>query len=430
MSVEKNSITIDEYINYALKKGFILITKWMEDMFMILKEETYEDEYIKLDKTNMYVKVNDELYLVSNKYGINKLPLLIPKIEFKLSKDTMVNNKEDIVTTIGTAIINYVLLVHPFKDKIPYINKQFGVDTIQKDYIPDGLLNHKFTIEEYITFVDSVTYMEGFGNIYSVSLTEKALLAPPGIKKFKDNLIKQYIKEYGENVLKDKNKVIEIENKISEYEDNYIKDDLSYGKLVSGKVKGARKKMYGSYGLGLDFTPSTDANYISDSLYEGYGDNRDKLATYFNDARLGSYARGAETQKAGSDTQITLNATNDIKILPNDCGTKLYETATITKDYKLYKYRYMFDNNGNTVELTEEYLKNNIGKSIKLRTPRRCNTKRHFCKYCTSSNTEDRENVVSIMISNAGGIMLNEMMKKMHNTTVTTVVLDMDDLIS
>jgi hypothetical protein len=206
----------------------------------------------------------------------------------------------------------------------------------------------------------------------------------------------------------------------------WLGDDPALGKLLSGKSLGARKKMYLSFGVGMAFDPNSDTEYIDRSLYDGYPREPKKLAVMFNDSRLGSYSRGAETQKGGVVAKVTLRATNDIKVQQTDCNTNLYLEQPITEDnYKNFINRFMFDDKGNTVLITAENIKPLIGKTIKLRSPQYCKLEHHFCVKCMTNALDKKENAIALMVADVAGALLNSSLKKMHKSgSVETMEVD------
>jgi hypothetical protein len=418
-------LDISEYIMYCINNEYPLDMLWVYDMFTIINEKEYEDNYIKIEDKYCYLKQDDELLLITKTYGKDNKPIIMPTD--KITINSFINNLVDkLETTIGTALMNYILLYTAFKDKIPYINDKFKSKEILNT-ITNMMLSKDILVEEYLTFVDNLTLLKNYTEVYNISATEKSIIKTPGIDEYKDKIIKEYIDKYGENVFKDKNKIIEIESLIEKYEYNFIKDDPSYGKLVTGKVVGARKKMFASYGIGMEFNVGDDPKYIPKSLYDGYDMSSDKLAIYFNDARLGSYSRGVETQKGGVIPKISLRATNDILILDKDCGTKLTEKLLLTKENKsIYLNRYIIVD-GKTINLTEEVFNKYLNKEVNLRTPRYCKEDRNYCLRCTSSILKDRENIISLLVSEVGGTVLNDSMSKLHNTSVKVTQIDIKD---
>jgi len=423
-----------DYLKYAFDNGLPNDLTWITDMFTIVVDG-HEDNYIRKEKGKLFLKVNDkevEIPIESNK------PFLTPKQKIKAPKGLITNLTEDIETTIGRLIMNYLLLAECFGNKIPYMNKEMKFSDIES-IIEKNLVNDddpeadkKITVSEYKKYMDTGLYIMNFNRVFSVSITEKSSLPPEGIEEYKKQLIEELKKKYGPHALEDKKVVAELEKKLLEYDREWLEGDPAYGKLISGKVVGARKKMFIMYGTAMEFTPSNKAKLLETSLYEGYPKDPEKLALLFNDSRLASYSRGAETQKGGVAAKVSLRATNDIKILDKDCGTKFYIPTLITEDnYKNYLYRYYFDNNGKTVEITEENVKNLIGKTIKLRTPMYCNLEHHYCVYCTSSKLKGKENAIALLVTETSGAILNESLKKMHKSgSVELTEFDIYDEIS
>jgi len=422
---------IVEYLGYAIKNEYPLHLKWMVDMFGIIANDEYEDEYVYKKKDNILVKQDDKIISL---YDQPKSPLFNVKDIIKIPKDFLPNLDKDIETTVGRLIMNYLLLAYNFNHKIPYINRKFSVaeieDIIAKKLTDDTTDPEGIYIKEYIQFVDMVTYIKNFNKINSISATAKTLLPPPDIQKYREQLIAEYKKKYGPKALEKKNVIAEIEKKLEEYEKEYIKKDPAYGKLVTGKVSGARKKMYVSYGTGMEFTPSNRAKYVDKSLIEGWDKDPEKLTVMFNDSRLASYNRGKQTQDGGVVAKITLRAVNDIKILDTDCGTNVTEKVLVTKDnYKKLINRYMIIGN-TTVEITEDNIKDYMNKYINLRTPMGCKLEHHYCVRCSTSEMKNYENGLSLLVNEVAGAILNESLKAMHKSGIESTTLNIDDLVT
>ena len=428
----------EKYILEAVKHGYPKYLRFIADMFTTITEENMEDDYIKKDKTIVTGKLPDNTELILDTEYNNDSVLYTPKDPVIVTPDILPNVKQPTETTVGRLIMNYILLVLPFGNKVEYINKKFGIEDVEDIIVKIGLVrdddpeaDKKIKISEYVKFVDHVTYIKNFNRIYSLSATEYTITPPPDIDKKKEEILKKYLDKYGPKALEDKSIVTEIENEISKLESEYIKNDKAYGKLVSGKVLGARKKMFVSYGLGMEFKPSPKAKYVPNSLYEGYSKDPRKLSIMFNDSRLGSLSRGAETQKGGVAAKISLRATSDIEIKDVDCGTKVYIPTPVTKENKNDMIgRYYFNNQGKTELITHDNIDSLVGKTINLRTPMTCKLEHHFCKYCLKEIFKDYKTGLPLMVTDVSGAILNESMKKMHNTTLETFDLEIDDIIS
>ena len=416
---------IRDYLLFSFSKDYPNNFDWITNMFGILAEDVDNDYVIKKDKS-VWVKMDDKKILVTDEYNS---PILNPKMKVNLKAGDLVNLKEDIETTVGRALMNYILLASIFGDKIPYMNKEMNFKDIEK-YIVNSLVdndkpNKGITVNEYLKYMDTVLYIMNFNKVYSVSITKKSSLPPKGIEEYKKQLIKELEEKYGPNPLQYKEAVAEFDKKLLEYDKKWLADDPALGKLVSGKVINARKKMFLAFSATMGFTEKNKATTIEQSLYEGYPKDPEKLAAMFNESRFGSYSRGAETQKGGVAAKVSLRATNNIKVLDKDCGTKMGINVHLTKNnYKLWLNRYMLIN-GENVLLTEENLNQYLGKNVVIRSPLFCNEEIHFCKYCVSKDLGEKPNGISLLVSGEAGIILNFSMKAMHRgAAIETVDVD------
>jgi len=259
--------------------------------------------------------------------------------------------------------------------------------------------------------------------------TRDNVTMPDGIIKYREEVIKELKKKYGDNALSKLEVAAELETKIKEYLKNNLKDDPYVDKIKHGKTLGAMKKMYGEYGHGGDFFyDDGKAHVIEKSLEEGWDKDEETITILYNDIRQGSYKRGAETQKGGYTAKQALRATSDLKIIDTDCGSKVTYPFLVTKDnYKKIIGRYIVEQ-GKLKLLDNENVKNYIGKKVELRSPLYCKATPNFCKVCCGEAMKNYENGISIMVVNMAGIILNTSMKAMHNTSLELVDLDMNDL--
>jgi len=431
-----NKIDILDYFKKAVKLDYLSDFQWFIDMLTYIEEDNYEDRFIKIEDKSFFVKIkendNEELFLITDDY---KEPVLNIKTKITIEKGFLPNVEEDLETTVGRVIANYVLLSRVFGDKIKYINQPFTVSDIEDGYIAKYLEIDKnnpknITVDEYTKFVDSVSYLTRLNRIIVHAGTPKILTRPEGIEEYRQKLIEEAKKKYGEDAMSRLDVVGEIDKKLEEYEREYLKDDPTLAPKISGKTMGALKKMYASYGHGGDFFYNDGkAHYIEESLEEGWRDNQEDITILYNDIRMASYKRGAETQKGGYTAKQGLRATTDLKIVKGDCGSRVGLSVKLTKDnYKSYIGRYMIQNN-KPVLITEDNVKPLIGKTISIRSPMFCHMDTHFCSTCMGKNVENYENGISIMVINMAGVILNASMKAMHDQSIKLAKLDMNDLI-
>jgi len=437
-----DSIKIEDYIKKAIKLDYPADFKWLTDMFAYLVDSNYEDKYVKIDKNNFYVKLPDnedsekiDVYLLTDKY---KEPILTPQMKITVEKGFLPNIREDIETTVGRLIVNYLLLARVFGDKIDYINKPFTVSYIENEYIVKYLVSKgeedkkpkSISIDEYTKFIDTVSYIIKLNKLLVHAGGPLVISRPPDIVQYRKKLIEEAKKKYGEDALERLDVVGEIDKKLEEYEKEYIKDDPVLVPKISGKTLGAMKKMYAAYGHGGDFFyKDGKAHYLEKSLEEGWDDTKEAITILYNDIRMGSYSRGFKTQKGGYTAKQGLRATTDLKIVKGDCGSKTGLPIIITeKNYKEYLGRYIIVNN-KPLLLTEDNIKNYFNKNVLMRSPMFCHMDTNFCSTCMGKNVENYENGISIMVINMAGVILNASMKAMHDQSIKLAKLDIDDLI-
>jgi len=428
--MKKNEQNIKEYLKYSFDNDLPVKLDWVVGLFAYIKDKEYENDFYLIKDKKFYGKTTDDILLLAEDYTD---PILVPTDKISLEKGFLPNIDNNIETTYGRLVINYIIGTYCFHNKIEYINKQFTISDIENDYIKKLLTDDPkdkkgITVDEYKTFIDAALYIESFSKYLSLAATEKSILPPKGIKEFKKKAIEEIKKKYGEDYTKNPMAIAELEKKLLDYDKQYLKDDPSYGKLISGKVaKVARKKLYLDFGIGNSFEEENDG--IVESLSDGWDLDPKKLASMANDARKGSYSRGVETQKGGVTAKIALRATSDIKILKKDCGSKVGVDINITEDnYEAYINRYMLDKNNKPILLTEELLKSLIGKTITIRSPLFCHLENDFCTTCTGDNIKDYENGVSLLVSGVGGKILSIALSVFHGKELKVGDIDLSNI--
>lgn len=417
-------MTKSEYFKYGMKNHLYSKMKWILTMFAIPVDEYTENEYIKIIDKKYHLKVNGEL--IPTDIEISK-----PYLNMKMSVD--MSDSEDLsdlgITTVGISLVNMILIREPFKDKLKLINGNVKIGAIEKQIVK-LMKNGVITINEYEKFSISVSYLVNFSKLVTISATEKTLLPPTDINKYKKQVRLELVEKYGNEWEKNITAIAEYENRLKAYDDEYLKDDPTYNKFTSGKVKNiARKKMYLTFGaeFGFDKTAS-NPEMIDPSLMDGYPKDKDKLATIINTARAGYFDRGSETQKGGVVAKETLRSTASSRIVKNFCNTTRQSIVDVNKNNtSLIANRYINDNNKQVlVDDVEQY----IGKSVKLYTPLYCEAKDgNFCYVCSGEAIREYENGISLLVSSIAGIILNTSMKSMHGTVLSTVDVDINSLL-
>lgn len=429
-----NKISKKDFLKYSIDNKNVLKLEWVIAVFSILMEDS---KYVKLGLGNeLIVIIDNEEYILEN--AIKNNPVFTPTDKISIEKLFIENLTEDIDTTVGRVLLNYILLCYNFKDKVPYINGIIKVSDIESKYIAkllkDNIKEHDdISVQEYLDFVDACLYLENWADVISYSSTLKSILPPPGVKEYRNKLIKEVIATKGKEALNDYTVIADIENKLKEYDKEFLKDDPSYGKLLDGKIlDNSRKKLFLMTGAARNFKEDTNAEMLETSLSEGWDKDPVKLAEQFNSIRYGAFARGKETFKGGLAAKILLRATSSMLIEKHDCGSKSYKNWEVTKDNAKYLVgRYILSNDNLLCIEDESIASTYVNKTVKLRSPMYCLAKgENICSICIGKSLSENENSIPLLITSIGEVMLKSSLKKVHNNNVSTTELNLMEAIN
>ena len=418
-------MNLKEYILKVIELKLYTNIKWFFSLFAIHKDG-YEDNYIAIKNNNYYLKVDGELYMFNK--PITE-PVLSITDKVKMLKGEINNLDEDIETSLGLLLINIIRLADPFKGKVKYINKMFTDKDIEKR-LPDMLKNKTITIDEYLTYTDSASFILPLANLFTYSSTIKTITPPPNMKQEKERITKEFDSKYGKDWVNDASKAIEFTNKLKEVDQEYLKDDPSYGKILSGKVtNNSRPRLYGAFGVEYGFDKSgTKFKFIPESLQDGYPKDKEKLTALFNSARAASYGRGKETQQGGSLAKDMLRPTSSLRIKTGDCGTTRGKKTLVTEhNHKRYTGSYLLDKGKTSIIEDTEKL---IGKTVVIRSPQYCIEEGdNFCQYCLNETMRNYEDGLPLLMLEVAGAVLNSSMKAMHKASKETMKFDISRVI-
>lgn len=416
-----------DYFLHILPTDNLLNLDWYNTFLQIMIDKELENNYLKITNGKYYVKINGNFEELEGNF--TNQPIIKLSDNIKINNTHLSNISNEVVTTIGRAIANKTLLVFPFNNKIPYINSKFSISDIEKLIVP-LMRSNTISVKEYIHFTNAATFVRGLSKITNVSATYKNVLPPPNLKKIKIDLIKEFNTKYGPEWKKDRTKVVEYQERLKQVDAEWLKDDPSNGKLVSGKLKdNARVKMYLTFGPEVGFNKDgEDMVFVENSLMDGYPEDKKQLSAMFNSSRAGSFDRGHETQKGGVVAKDILRATSSYKILKGDCGSKQGKKITVTKDLvKVLKGRYMLVAGKSQIIDNPETL---IGKEILIRSPMYCKKQgSHFCSICVGETLASQPTSLNLSLLSISNTILTASLKSMHNTQVKLHMLDLKSVI-
>lgn len=415
-----------DYLLYAIDQKYYNDIAWFYTFFTVLDKDMEPNKYLRYNDYGYEVNYNGKWEKLEK---INNIVVYSMLDGVDVTNRMISNVKTTIKSTVGRFFANKLLLEVPFGGKFDYIDGNISIKKLEKE-IADAMIDRKVNVSEYIKFVDSVNYMKGLSRITSVSATPKNVLPPDGIEKFKKKKLEEYDKKYGPNWRKDRVKILEYKEELKKYDDEWLKDDPSYGKLTSGKIKdNSRVKMYLTFGDESGFSSDTnDFEFVEQSLLEEYPKDKEKLAAMFNASRSGSYDRGKETQKGGEAAKQILRAISSLTITGTDCGSKKGKEYTITKDIlDSIKGRYIVGPKPKLIENPKDYL----GKTITLRSPMYClNKNQSFCATCVGKVMAEYKTGLALSTLNISNQILTSSLKKMHNTQLKLVEINLDNILN
>ena len=429
------TINKNTYFKLSLNSENITELGWYYSMFTIQDIDNIDSKFLRKGEYNgkscLEVKSGNNWYvLVSGDKIVTEFPIMKLTDTLTLTKEDLSNIEGSVDTTYGRAIFNRVLLVHSFNNKIGYINEPISLKKVEK-IITTKMVTDEIVVKEYVKFADACSFLRGLTRITNVSATYKNVLPPPDLDKHKTRLFKEFTEKYGEDWVKDRTKIVEYQAELKKIDADWLADDPSNGKLITGKIKdNARMKMYLTFGPEVGFDKSGETmTFVSNSLSDGYPEDKEQLTAMFNSSRSGSYDRGKETQKGGAAAKDMLRSTIGYNIKGEDCGATRGKQLLVSKvNADKLLHRYMLIGN-KTVKIEDPH--SLIGKTIVLRSPMYCNNKdSSFCVTCVGDSMGIYKNGVSLGALEISNILLNASMKSMHNTQVKLLDYNILDTIS
>jgi hypothetical protein len=334
------------------------------------------------------------------------------------------------LTTVGRFLVNTIVLAYPFENKIfEYVNKNQApkkfIDTVK-----NALLEKQITVEQFEKFINYVYFIGHLNELNTPSMTTRFLQTNPKVAEFK----KKFILE-NKDKLHDPLVIQKLESELIRLDKEWIGDDHSEV-LMNGLGKKSwavqRKKMFLTIGGIPAFdTVAGDMDFIGHSLSEGH--TPQTLPSIANEIRKGSYERGVETAKGGTETKFIMRVFQDAVITEDDCGTK--RTIEVDcksghpgpKDFIGRTIRV----NGKDVVVTRENCDELIkGKVIHLYSPLTCETVGNFCYKCCGAKSKDlNAKMLGVEAIRITSKFTTVSMKNMHGTALEVRNNKLEDIL-
>jgi hypothetical protein len=350
-----------------------------------------------------------------------------------IDSSVCINALSSIETTVGNVIVNLAVLVYAFKEKIPFVTGVFDIRKIE-DIIAKGIVRTdsesepKLLIEEYIKFVDALSYISSLSFLCVYAATEKSMTTADDFPEYKDKLLKEYSGKLNDPIFME-----EFERKLQQKDEEYLKDDPSNNKFLKGKIKDiARKKMYLTMGGEAGFSEGLTLTPLTNSLDEGLSRDPEQFVAAMNGIRNGTYKRGIETEQGGTSYKVLLRAGSNFKIIKEDCGTLLGIERQITdSNFSTLVGRMVLKNNRWQLVESEETAKALVSNSVIVRSPMYClHEGDRICEHCAGKRLSLNPLVLGIGLVEVSSVIITTSMKAMHGSTLQSKLLDLDRVLS
>lgn len=420
-----------DFLKLAFKNKKGEYKPWVISAFALI-ENKGEDYYLKIIQTptgHFFINKDGEREQIEGTES-GKPPFTFQE-NIALTVEDCPNLKNDTVATIGNYYFNYCSLYKSFGKKIEFINTEVNVEKIEK-IIANKLHDDEndlsketeefIYVHEYLEFAKTLEFMKTLTQLCVWAATEKTVTPPPGIEKFKKELLLKYKDRINEPSV-----VAEIDKQLLAYAGEWLKDDPGGQKFLSSDKSRdvAYKKLFLMQGAEAGLDDKLEIDTITNSLSQGWDVN--KWTTMQNSSRAGSYNRGASTQYGGEIVKWLLRATANIRITQHDCGTRLGVPLLITKDNLHFIAKsYLVTKSGEPLLIKDETEAGQyLGKVVMKRSPMYCKLdKTDYCEVCMGPTLSASPEAPSMAVSQNGSAYMLMFMKKMHGTAMKTSHFD------
>lgn len=428
-----------EFILKAMAAGEYLRRSWVISAFSLVKEipdawkkDPYPYRIVQTPAGHFFIDPENGMQLSKIDETLGGLPPFSFKDRITLQPKELPNVYETTETNLGNVLFNYTCLVWPFGDRVKFMTGRINAGGIEqgildrtvdrpKDLTPEQQEkgpDAKLYTDEYIKFCDAMFHMAGYTQLCVPAKSEKEMVAAPGIKELRAQLI-----EKNKGRLHDPAVVAAIQKELIDYDKEYLKDDPAAGFLgpSAGKSYGVvRSKLFLMHGMEFGFEDATTPQLIQNSLSEGW--DIKKFPAMVDSLRAGSYNRGTETMRGGEAVKWLLRASTNMNVTTDDCGTMLGLPLHVDKKNikKLVGFSVVTKIGHEKVpdmEAAGKYL----GQSILLRSPMFCKLdKTDYCAVCVGDRLSVNPTALSSAISEYGSTFMLISMGAMHGKKLET----------
>lgn len=349
-----------------------------------------------------------------------------------IGPDNIPNLQEEMETTYGNWFANWLLLVHPFGTKIPYMDGDITGKRIESKILYDFRDNVKpgqkedpkaFYVREYLLFGDAMYFLTGMTQLAVWAATEKSILPAPGMNQLRDQLV-----EKNKANIDDLATIATITKELGAHDRKYLEGDPGAVFLKTSEDKSfdvVRMKKFNMYGPEVGMADNAvKATLVKKSLYEGW--EIDKFPVMNDSARAGSFNRGFQTQLGGVQVKWILRATSNFNITIDDCDSWLGKAYLIDKTNldKIIGY-YLVQDTGSVLVKNPEEAEQYLGKVVHRRSPMYCKLPgTDLCKACVGTKLAVSPEGLSLAASAYGSTIMYIFMQAGHGKKLATAKMN------
>lgn len=437
------------YFKTAIKSKAYMEKEWVLAIFTRVMDGAPKSNTVKIDLANvkgeMYpYRLFDVLADQSCWYyfdptepstlkkiiGSNRLEPLYGAQEYLELNPGDLNCVDKVVRTrYYSCVMNCCVIEWPFGGKLKYTQKKMGAwldKLVAKNVnLGDDPNEAKLvTVDEILKYHEALTYVRGFTQIATASVTAKSLVPNQKVRDLRDQLLEKY-----KDKLNDQTVVVNIMQQLEALDRAELADDPSneFYSVKNGAYSVKRMKVmnfYGTeFGFGeLDDVPTTFKVSLDEKL------PLDQLPATIDTARFGSYSRGLLTALGGAKVKYVARIFQNTRIVMDDCGAKQGSLWNIHDDNMgILEHRYRLNEKVQPVLITAEYLEANKGGQITVRTPTLCMVESpSFCAKCLDKYLALRPNGLYLAPMDSTSAFMGASMGAMHGKVMVTNRLNLD----
>lgn len=413
----------------ALKSGAYVKKDWIYRIFSVVRQDNKPPYPYKVDYLDSivggWVPVGDELIFNPFPEHPSNTPLFQLLDRVDVTPDDIPNMETEANTTCGNLLVNWMVLVYSFGNKIPFMLGKISAkdieNIVEKRLIADddnpvsSKVKDPIYVSEWVKCAGALGQVAGLSSLCVPSATAKAITPPPGIVEFRKELYERF-----QGKLNDPATIAEIDRLMVEFDKAWLGDDDIVNFYIKGKSYDViRKKLFLSVGLEVGFSDDGEFDIVPRSLYEGW--DMDKLPTMVNTLREGSYSRGAMTAMGGWSVKFFYRIMQNAKIGEEDCQSKEGVKRRLTEQNIKHLSGYYYVKNGKTHPFTEEFLKANVGNYVTMRSPMYCYTEGSgYCQRCLGDTNSETPTGLGALAAEVGSQFMLWRMGAMHGSSLKT----------